>query len=69
MLASGEDESGQQTKAEVKVTLAEAMRSFAFWGSVLAAGIRNGSYHAICGSFRAFDGLERASANRRRLYC
>jgi hypothetical protein len=23
----------------------EALRSFAFWGSVLAAGIRNGSYH------------------------
>ena len=34
-------------KAEVEVTVAEALRSFAFWGSVLAAGIRNGSYHAI----------------------
>jgi MFS family permease len=33
--------------AEVDVTVAEALRSFAFWGSVLAAGIRNGSYHAI----------------------
>jgi MFS family permease len=29
------------------VTLAEALRSFAFWGSVMAAGIRNASYHAI----------------------
>ena len=27
--------------------MAEALKSFAFWGSVLAAGIRNGSYHAI----------------------
>ncbi len=32
---------------EVEVTVAEALRSFAFWGSVLAAGIRNASYHAI----------------------
>lgn len=29
------------------VTVAQALRSFAFWGSVLAAGVRNGSYHAI----------------------
>jgi MFS family permease len=34
-------------KTETDVTVAEAVRSFAFWGSVLAAGIRNGSYHAI----------------------
>jgi MFS family permease len=34
-------------RSEVEVTVAEAMRSFAFWGSVLAAGIRNGAYHAI----------------------
>ena len=46
-LTSGQDESGQKIRAEVNVTLAEALRSFAFWGSVLAAGIRNGSYHAI----------------------
>ena len=32
---------------EAEVTVAEALKSFAFWGSVLAAGIRNGSYHAI----------------------
>ena len=32
---------------EVEVTVAQALKSFAFWGSVLAAGIRNGSYHAI----------------------
>jgi MFS family permease len=31
----------------VDVTLADALRSFAFWGSVLAAGIRNACYHAI----------------------
>jgi MFS family permease len=34
-------------KAEAEVTVAEALRSFAFWGAVLAAGIRNASYHAI----------------------
>jgi len=32
---------------EAEVTVAEAFRSFAFWGAVLAAGIRNASYHAI----------------------
>jgi MFS family permease len=43
------DKEGQGSThyAEVDVTVAEALRSFAFWGSVLAAGIRNGSYHAI----------------------
>jgi MFS family permease len=34
-------------RAEVDVTLAQALRSFAFWGAVLAAGVRNASYHAI----------------------
>jgi MFS family permease len=43
--------SGQGNKADVDVTVAEALRSFAFWGSVLAAGIRNGSYHAIAVHF------------------
>jgi MFS family permease len=38
---------GRPVQAEVDVTVAEALRSFAFWGSVLAAGIRNASYHAI----------------------
>ena len=41
-------EGPQQTiQSEVEVTVAEALRSFAFWGSVLAAGIRNASYHAV----------------------
>jgi MFS family permease len=34
-------------RTEVNVTVAEALRSFAFWGAVLAAGVRNASYHAI----------------------
>jgi MFS family permease len=38
---------GQTIKSELEVTVGEALRSFAFWGSVLAAGIRNASYHAI----------------------
>jgi len=38
-------------KSEINVTVAEAMRSFAFWGSVIAAGIRNGSYHALAVHF------------------
>ena len=42
----GAAERGQR-RAEVDVTLAQALRSFAFWGSVLAAGVRNASYHAI----------------------
>ena len=45
--APGTDGQEQTIKSEVEVTVAEALRSFAFWGSVLAAGIRNGSYHAI----------------------
>jgi MFS family permease len=45
--APGKDGQEQPIKSEVDVTLPEALRSFAFWGSVLAAGIRNASYHAI----------------------
>ncbi|MBI3001889.1 MAG: MFS transporter, partial [Deltaproteobacteria bacterium] len=45
--APGKNGQEQTIKSEVEVTVAEALRSFAFWGSVLAAGIRNGSYHAI----------------------
>ncbi|OGQ67698.1 MAG: hypothetical protein A2W73_02980 [Deltaproteobacteria bacterium RIFCSPLOWO2_12_55_13] len=45
--APGKDGPGQTIKSEVEVTVAEALRSFAFWGSVLAAGIRNACYHAI----------------------
>jgi len=41
------DSPRQTVRSEVEVTLGEAVRSFAFWGSVLAAGIRNGSYHAV----------------------
>ena len=37
----------RQPMPETDVTLKEALRSFAFWGSVSAAGIRNASYHAI----------------------
>ena len=46
-LAPGQDGATSTIRPEVEVTLAEALRSFAFWGSVLAAGIRNASYHAI----------------------
>ena len=37
----------QSIRPEIDVTVAQAIRSFAFWGSVLAAGIRNAAYHAI----------------------
>lgn len=47
VLARDKESREQTVRAEVEVTVAEALRSFAFWGSVLAAGIRNGSYHAI----------------------
>jgi MFS family permease len=43
----GKETHEQTMRPEVEVTVAEALRSFAFWGSVLAAGIRNGAYHAI----------------------
>jgi MFS family permease len=51
---AGEGGPKQQIKSEVEVSLAEALRSFAFWGSVLAAGIRNASYHAISVHFVPF---------------
>ena len=38
---------GHSARLEVEVTLAQALRSFAFWGLVLANGVRNASYHAI----------------------
>jgi MFS family permease len=44
---AGKDGRAQKISSEVEVTVAQALRSFAFWGSVLAAGIRNASYHAI----------------------
>ena len=48
---AGLDEGEPTGKNEPDITVAVALRSFAFWGSVLAAGIRNGSYHAIAVHF------------------
>lgn len=56
---------GPTIKSEVDVTVAEALKSFAFWGSVLAAGIRNASYHAIGVHFVPFmvwKGLSQSEA-------
>ena len=36
--ALGKEGREQTPRAEIDVTVAEALRSFAFWGSVLAAG-------------------------------
>jgi MFS family permease len=61
----GPDGAEETSKAEGDVTVAEALRSFAFWGSVLAAGIRNGSYHAIAVHFiplMVWKGLSQAEA-------
>jgi MFS family permease len=55
----------KKINSEVEVTLAEALRSFAFWGSVLAAGVRNGSYHAIAVHFvplMVWKGLSQSQA-------
>jgi len=63
--APGKDGQKQTIKSEVDVTVAEALRSFAFWGSVLAAGIRNGSYHAISVHFvplMVWKGLSQSEA-------
>jgi len=52
-------------RSEVEVTLGEALRSFAFWGSVAAAGIRNGSYHAVSVHFvplMVWKGLSQSEA-------
>jgi MFS family permease len=62
---SGKDGTVKKINSEVEVTLAEALRSFAFWGSVLAAGIRNGSYHAIAVHFvplMVWKGLSQSEA-------
>ena len=64
-LEASEDGSTPGRRTEVDVTVAEALRSFAFWGSVLAAGIRNGSYHAISVHFiplMVWKGLSQAEA-------
>jgi MFS family permease len=63
--ASDKDSPRQTVRSEVEVTLAEALRSFAFWGSVLAAGIRNGSYHAVSVHFvplMVWKGLSQSEA-------
>jgi MFS family permease len=63
--ALGKEGQEQTIKSEVDVTVAEALRSFAFWGSVLAAGIRNGSYHAISVHFvplMVWKGLSQSEA-------
>src|SRR3990172_7380910 len=63
--APGKDGQEQAIRSEVDVTVAEALRSFAFWGSVLAAGIRNGSYHAISVHFvplMVWKGLSQSEA-------
>jgi MFS family permease len=61
----GKDGAEPTSKVETDVTVAEALRSFAFWGSVLAAGIRNGSYHAIAVHFiplMVWKGLSQSEA-------
>lgn len=61
----GQESRTQKPRAEVDVTLAEALRSFAFWGSVVAAGIRNGCYHAVSVHFiplMVWKGLSQAEA-------
>jgi MFS family permease len=63
--AYAEEGAEQTTNAEVEVTVAEALKSFAFWGSVLAAGIRNASYHAISVHFvplMVWKGLSQSEA-------
>jgi MFS family permease len=62
---AGKDGPGYAIKSDGDVTVAEALRSFAFWGSVLAAGIRNGSYHAISVHFiplMVWKGLSQSEA-------
>jgi MFS family permease len=64
-LQAGKDGQELAIQSEVDVTVAEALRSFAFWGSVLAAGIRNGSYHAISVHFvplMVWKGLSQSEA-------
>lgn len=62
---AGEDGPPPASKDQSDVTVAEALRSFAFWGAVLAAGIRNGSYHAIAVHFvplMVWKGLSQSEA-------
>ena len=50
-LHGGKTVSNESRQAEVNVTVGQAMRSFAFWSLVIAAAIRNASYHAISTHF------------------
>jgi MFS family permease len=62
---TAKDRAEQTIKSNVDVTVVEALRSFAFWGSVLAAGVRNGSYHAISVHFvplMVWKGLSQSEA-------
>lgn len=43
--------SGRAALPETEVTAAQAIRSFAFWGLVFGAAVRNASYHAISTHF------------------
>ncbi|MCZ6624665.1 MAG: MFS transporter [Deltaproteobacteria bacterium] len=48
---TGETLSNESRRAEVNVTVRQAVRSFAFWSLVIAAGIRNALYHGIATHF------------------
>lgn len=48
---AADQESKRRQPAEVNVTVAQAVRSFAFWSLVMAAGIRNALYHALLTHF------------------
>jgi len=62
---SAVDTNDAPLSAETDVTVGEALRSFAFWGAVLSAGIRNASYHAVSVHFiplMVWKGLSREEA-------
>jgi len=62
---TGQSTSESAATIEHNVTLPQALRSFAFWGSVLANGIRNTSYHAISVHFiplMVWKGLSQSDA-------
>jgi MFS family permease len=49
--ADGKRHSAQSKKVDMDATVGQAIRSFTFWALVIAAGIRNASYHAISTHF------------------
>src|SRR5262245_33805879 len=64
-LAAEDKEFSASQRAEVNVTLGEAIRSFAFWSLAVGAGIRNASYQAISTHFipiMVWKGLSQAEA-------